>query len=1123
MKSGINAKGTTFRLFKDDTNRLEIDENHDFVVGEDGNLKIDKIPYGTYTIYETKAPDGCDLKIQNGYQTSGTYKGYVYIATVKVDDKIEVKFDDSKTNATLQSKDVIIKEKTDSKEGTGSDSSGSGPTLKLKIRNQKYINISGYIWKDIPNSKANTYNNQYDEGANKIEGQEETEKKITGADGIKIQLYEINGGKIKEQPDEINDGNYTFKNVDASKLNDYYIIFNYGDYNEASTTTTDNQYITVAPNFEATNTSKALVNKGDIKEADSALKEYANTGMFLGHILDRNSRRSTFYTSENNTIHDINLGIKKLPKESFTISNVIQRISISVNEHKYDYTDMESKDDPTLEELKKANGVDTFPKVQRQSMTDYASYSLGIYPSDIATIYSEDSNKLKVQVKYRIDITNNTNLNIEDLYVEDNLVIDSLKDTYDTSRYELIEVTNENTWKVESTDASTNSETSYKEYSTEENKKVGKNKTKTYYISFNVKDEAIKKILATKRKVGDTLKDTLQYNLYENMPTRAIADAYHTYHRKDYYWEWTIEGGKRTVSTAKNSIENHKTKTFEEFADAPYLKFEIPQDRTISGIVFKDTIENYAIRNNEVLGDGLYANNENVVKDMKVELVKKNNDGTYSPVNLYPQEKMLELYDKDIKGKFKKEDERWKIKDDSGDIDWDNYFKQPEIKTGKDGEYSIVGIPTGEYYVRFTYGNTEVIYKDGEAVWENGNKLKIYADDQYKSTIISQDNVKSAMKNGNDSTWYLNLQSGNKVNTAADDVKNFEYKKEINFTALDSTGITKNAYTPKINIPIVFGDEIRSKPSKNNTIENINFGIIEKPKIKMTIDKKISNITLKLQNGSVLVTGNPTQNIPYVANLDTIWNSAGSQYTKIEADNNYLYGSTLEVEYIITVTNESDVTYTSIDYYKYGEKDETKIAKIEAVSILDFIDPKFNIKSITATSDITQNEKTTENSTSNKDYYKAKEILKAQYQEDEDNLDNLNKLYEMSSTSGSINNFKLDTVKNKGISEADKSNKCTTSFKIATESGYLSENLDFTSYVEIYKVRTAKHVYSDPTSDTSTSNEIIKLKEITPTSHATTVMTPSTGGDRSMKNIISGIIVLIGLGGVIVCLKKIRK
>ena len=46
---------------------------------------------------------------------------------------------------------------------------------------------------------------------------------------------------------------------------------------------------------------------------------------------------------------------------------------------------------------------------------------------------------LKINVAYRIDITNTTNTNIEYVYMEKNLQITNLVDTYDHDRYTLFD------------------------------------------------------------------------------------------------------------------------------------------------------------------------------------------------------------------------------------------------------------------------------------------------------------------------------------------------------------------------------------------------------------------------------------------------------------------------------------------------------------------------------------------------------------------------------------------------------------------------------------------------------------------------------------------------------------
>ena len=128
------------------------------------------------------------------------------------------------------------------------------------------------------------------------------------------------------------------------------------------------------------------------------------------------------------------------------------------------------------------------------------------------------------------------------------------------------------------------------------------------------------------------------------------------------------------------------------------------------------------------------------------------------------------------------------------------------------------------------------------------------------------------------------------------------------------------------------------------------FGITERARQDYEVNKRISNIKITLANGQLLISGNPYKPVPdLVTNLKETWNNLenGSEqtlpYTKalpgqvnIEIDNEILQGAQLDIEYIISIKNESEIDYKYMEnqnYYYYGdsaniEKTETAIKKV---------------------------------------------------------------------------------------------------------------------------------------------------------------------------------------------------
>ena len=448
--------------------------------------------------------------------------------------------------------------------------------------------------------------------------------------------------------------------------------------------------------------------------------------------------------------------------------------------------------------------------------------------------------------------------------------------------------------------------------------------TKTAYIQFRVKEDALRKMLTR----------TLTEDDIESAPTVATASAYHEYLRTDNVWiddanVIAFNGVKGTGYPRTNASNEkyyvHKSVSKNATSSDLYIKLTLSDSRKLSGIVFEDTIVD------KTLGNGTLDEGENNrASKVTVELL---NADKQTVSKLYQVNDRAVVYDNN------------------------NELPKASLSTTEGGTYTFDGVVPGYYYIRFTYGDgTQLMMPASEAI-----KSK-----DYKSTIINNDFIKNAIeaKDSNEAMklaeWYKSTGNTN-YSTAVDDltqrktIDGYVYKddgKVYDKDGKETTDIMNiNSYTPMIGISIendvANETAINAGTEHKNEFTGFNFGLVKEPDTDVNIEKKITNVKFTNQVGSTLVSENPaSKESTYVTALDKVTN--GSKYAKLEIEPEQIYGSNLEITYEITITNNSVEDYTDESYYKYGESGETK-KKVTVLEVNDDLDEKYNYDSVPKT------------------------------------------------------------------------------------------------------------------------------------------------------------------------------
>lgn len=299
--------------------------------------------------------------------------------------------------------------------------------------------------------------------------------------------------------------------------------------------------------------------------------------------------------------------------------------------------------------------------------------------------------------------------------------------------------------------------------------------------------------------------------------------------------------------------------------------------------------------------------------------------------------------------------------------------------TNSDGEYKFTqGIIPGNYIVRFIYGDGTYFdesIESKDATEESKNNIKTYNGEDYKSTYVDYNY---------NAEWYNNISLDGENSKAVDNearrLKVMSYAVDVDGTkgaelALLSKSIGTDdeklkavlentwmcAETLKIKMPV--DTDIKdntsdttevgngSSPTISNTqFNNVNFGLMERPKTKLVLEKHITGLTVKPVASGVNLIANATADINKILDqgegnqIQLEGQRDGLSATKSGRTNRglwYLQTDTTElaqgadayITYTYVIKNEGEQDYLSASLIeKYGEdKDGSYKAYLETL------------------------------------------------------------------------------------------------------------------------------------------------------------------------------------------------
>ena len=696
------------------------------------------------------------------------------------------------------------------------------------------------------------------------------------------------------------------------------------------------------------NMTEANGNKEAYGENIYHIKATTYKNLNLSNYLEGYIKKENTTIAHVNEIKNINLGLYSREQVDVAVDSDVARFVLNVNgyQHTYKYATLVNPDTQEEMDVKlKALKGKYYERQLHESTISYSATPDSVTPEGVSKLYAD--------ITYKIYLQNKSNSSIAEK--ELTAKIKELTLNYDEDLKIIsygYEGSNVNTEVSESEITSTKNgagTVKLKEATIDleklEDRKISAGKREVLEVTFRTDANTIAKILNNPTGIKfDFMAEVKTYSTYANNEENAFNRAEGIY----AYASIDKNSAARNAQVQIDTDDSFVTDTFEnDTTIAPTFKLSKGTQTELSGIVYEDSPKQSTpikIDGNDIyerVGDGIY-NNENVMANVLVELLS------------VPMENGQ--YDSDTA----RTGENGRQEYDVAKLYQENKTTQGEISkvlartyTNEKGEYKFEGLTAGNYVIKYTYG------KNMKDVDENGNdketirattaiytsdgntKLKEIEAREYKSTVITSGEISNAMNitdgkahlNG-DYSWFLKNQE-TRYSDAVDDVEyraNLEKEAKINYEILKGTKTyvyeNMEAYTPYFKLGVEeFNDQQSGATLETQedgtlnyvfTIDNVDLGLIERPIVDLQVDKVITGLKVSLGNGQVLINGDPSkESLPYVrTGLD--------DFVPIEIDTELLQNATIEEEYTIRITNNSELDYSI--YPIWGTDNTQKVA-----------------------------------------------------------------------------------------------------------------------------------------------------------------------------------------------------
>ena len=766
-------------------------------------------------------------------------------------------------------------------------------TQDFVIENKQiYVKLSGYVWVDKQSGKQSQRNSLYRDDLN-----DDADELL---EGVIVRLIDRTTGEVVKNDDgedfyaltrEIDLGDsiiryYQFVDVKIENLENYYIQFEYDGLT----------YTNVTPHIDKDNGSKAAENPGDRDAFNKKFSTIEGTSETTGVALDENG----------NVAHELNYDKDKEQHKSTFINEglPVGQYPITANTDETDYM-IKEHFEYGMEEIPYINlGLYIREQPDLALIKDMQNVRLAINGYQHIYEYAQRFENLEEQEAdgdYS-DTAFNVGVKFANEYIDNSYTRAIYKADYeyvneeDSSRELKVYITYRIAVRNETSSLITQVNNLVDYFDSRYTiVAMGTGINQEGIITGNIdyeqeayNDEYAKTIIYTNSRIepGKQNEFYVQFELSREAVLEILNDGETLDNVVEVNSYSTFDGngsvyaGVDVDSNPGNAIPDDLT-TYEDDTDSsPSLKLEVADSREMTGKVFLDATSGELLTGQIRQGSGKYEDGETGIPGVAITLTETSGTGLVYTAT-----------------------------------------------TDDNGDFYISDFIPGDYTLTYTWGD------------------ETYTVQNYKGTVYNKDRYDANMAN---KEWYKTDVQTRWTDAVDDYDTRLAIDAELNeISNTTETTIDKmDSTTPTMGIGVEYDTTYTASSGDRYVyrIENVDFGIVERARQALGLNKRVKTMKVTLANGTTLVDLEITEdgklegltsNVTYLPPAEYAIPKNGM--VRLEMDNELLEGSTLQIQYEIRVDNNSELDYMSENYYQYGII-EGNVVTITPSAIVDYLD-----------------------------------------------------------------------------------------------------------------------------------------------------------------------------------------